>query len=251
VQWVGGARLYVTADHRYLGNVAQSTWPPPSAQTALESMASCLHRSTDLRGLIGIDYLHHSHVWPLEINPRPTASVEVLAEHLGRNLFVQHLIACDAGELVSPAAVADRVSQLRPPSPVVAKRVLYNGPHSLLITAAGFEFLHASTTYRPLQESWRAWAVPATVDAGPAANAVANTGSDLPLEVRLADIPWPQTVIPPHEPICTLLARVATGQIPASSSAEAAVETWRLLEQLEYLVLRSLRQPTSASDELP
>lgn len=245
VHWVGGSRLHVTADHRYLGNVADSAWPPPVDRSALESIACCLYQSTDLRGLFGIDYVRNPDVWPLEINPRPTASVEVLAEHLGRNLYWEHLGACEAWEPPFPPTTADGV---RPPGPgcaVVAKRILYNGTAPLLITPAGFDRLRASQAYRSVPEWLEAW--PSPPDASHLATVAAG---DLALQIRVADIPWPQSIIPPREPICTLLARSDAGQVPPSSCAESATATWRLLEQLESLVLMSLRLPTSASDEL-
>lgn len=234
VQWVGGSRLHVTADHRYLGNVADAAWPPPVDQFALESIAYCLHQATDLRGLFGIDYVRNPRVWPLEINPRPTASVEVVAEHLGRNLYWEHLWACDpwAG---TPPPTTHAVTPTQDPGPaVVAKRILYNGPLPLLITPAGFERLRASQSYRSVPEWLEAWS---------RGTVAAATPSTLDIEARVADIPWPQSIIPPQEPICTLLARVTADQVLSSSCAAASSATWRLLEQLEPLVLASLRAP--------
>ncbi len=246
VQWVGGSRLHVTADHRYLGNVADSAWPPPVDRAALESIAYCLHQATDLRGLFGIDYVRNPHVWPLEINPRPTASVEVLAEHLGRNLYWEHLGACEAWESQSPLTTADGMRPQGPGCAVVAKRILYNGTAPLLITPAGFERLRASQAYRSVPEWLETWSSPPD-----ASHRAVVAPGDLALQIRVADIPWPQSIIPPREPICTLLARVTADQVLSSSCADSATATWRLLEQLEMLVLATLRSPRSASDELP
>lgn len=242
VHWVGGSRLHVTADHRYLGNVADSAWPPTVDRSALESIARCLHQSTNLRGLFGIDYVRNPCVWPLEINPRPTASVEVVAEHLGRNLYLEHLWACEARAGTPPPTPNTETPTQDPGPAVVAKRILYNGTAPLLITPAGFERLRASQAYRLVSEWLEAWSRPTVAAATP---------EKLDIEVRLADIPWPQSIIPPQEPICTLLARVAADQVLSSSCAAGATATWRLLEQLERWVLTSLRPPTSASDELP
>lgn len=55
-----------------------------------------LVRETGLVGLNGLDFLVHRHRWSvLEVNPRPTATVELYDPDSPRGLFDWHLAACD------------------------------------------------------------------------------------------------------------------------------------------------------------
>lgn len=276
VHWVGGSRLYVTPEHRYLGNVASMDGLEPPERATLETMIAAVHQRTALRGLIGIDYMRNAQVWPLEINPRPTASVEVVADLLGRNLYWEHVLACQANE-PWPAEVAhpadgNPVSEspsgsiTSPPSPlpsVVAKRVVYNGSEPLTISPSGFDRLRVSQAYRPIDAWLGTWT---TLEANTNAfrfglnPALSGTAS---ICLRLADIPWPNSQVPPHEPICTLLAQVTTadagsniaassitpaaGATPVTATTVAAGETltreiWALLAQLETRIVAGLRR---------
>jgi predicted ATP-grasp superfamily ATP-dependent carboligase len=55
----------------------------------------CLASSFRLVGLVGVDFVvSDSGLFVIEVNPRYTASVEVLEQALGRSLLTDHLIAC-------------------------------------------------------------------------------------------------------------------------------------------------------------
>jgi predicted ATP-grasp superfamily ATP-dependent carboligase len=60
-----------------------------------------------LRGLVGIDFiLRNQHPWLVEINPRYTASVEVLELALGRSLLADHCRVFDPDGPFRPVASA-------------------------------------------------------------------------------------------------------------------------------------------------
>jgi uncharacterized protein len=97
---LGGARF------RYGGNIAgpAEALLPRAALESLERAASLLTVRFGLTGLFGIDYiLRDGEPWLLEVNPRYTASMELLEELSGRNLFDLHLAAIRTGSLPSPA----------------------------------------------------------------------------------------------------------------------------------------------------
>jgi predicted ATP-grasp superfamily ATP-dependent carboligase len=68
------------------------------------AICSCLASAFALRGLFGIDLVWDGErAWTIEVNPRPTASLEVMQED---GLFAAHLQAC-AGELPRIGAERD------------------------------------------------------------------------------------------------------------------------------------------------
>ena len=71
-------------------------WPISSRhREAVVALGQALASSFDLVGLFGVDYiLRHEEPWIVEVNPRYTASVEVLELAQGRSLVVEHLRAC-------------------------------------------------------------------------------------------------------------------------------------------------------------
>src|SRR5205085_3950144 len=63
---------------RYCGSVGPVR-PEPSLGQSLERLGSALARRCGLRGLFGVDgVVRDGAFWPVEVNPRYTASVEVL-----------------------------------------------------------------------------------------------------------------------------------------------------------------------------
>ena len=68
----------------------------------LESLGEALRLRFGLRGLVGADLMVDSdRVWVLEVNPRYTASVEVLERALGRSAIGAH-VACFTGDPIEP-----------------------------------------------------------------------------------------------------------------------------------------------------
>jgi predicted ATP-grasp superfamily ATP-dependent carboligase len=69
-------------------------------RAALADLGTRLAAQFQLRGLFGVDAMVNSRgVWPLEVNPRYTASVEVLERALGLNMIRLHVEACLSGRL--------------------------------------------------------------------------------------------------------------------------------------------------------
>lgn len=66
----------------------------------LKRLADELVRRFGLAGLWNVDFIRtESVLWPLEVNPRYSASVEVLERLSGRGLLGEHVAACEAGAL--------------------------------------------------------------------------------------------------------------------------------------------------------
>jgi predicted ATP-grasp superfamily ATP-dependent carboligase len=83
---------------RYAGNIAgpMDAMLPPEALRLLERAASRITARFELRGLNGIDYvLTDRGPVVLEVNPRFTASMEILEECLGESFIDRHLEALD------------------------------------------------------------------------------------------------------------------------------------------------------------
>lgn len=93
---------------RYSGSIGP--WPVSSAITeSFARIGSCLAESFGLRGLFGVDAIVENEiVWPVEVNPRYTASIEVLERALGFHAVGMHVDACRHARL--PAADAGPVT---------------------------------------------------------------------------------------------------------------------------------------------
>ncbi len=180
VEWLGASRqlIHFESTHApipfaYCGSVG----PIDRAETVasisasvrftLTRIAETVTRTASLRGLFSIDFLLNGDgVWPTEINPRYTASVEVLELANGRALLPTRN---GHGE---NAPRQDRLTlEEGAVRPFVAKLILY----------AAHRFTAPDLT--PLLHRASPWQTP-----------------------LLADIPAPGTVIEPEWPICTVLA---------------------------------------------
>lgn len=83
---------------RYGGLAAPADLPRGLAN-AIESAARRIAMQLKLRGLNGVDFIVRDDAfWVIEVNPRPTASLELFETICGTSLFDLHVRAC-AGEL--------------------------------------------------------------------------------------------------------------------------------------------------------
>ena len=66
----------------------------------LKRLGDTLTHEAQLRGMFGIDFVLADEIsWLVEVNPRYTASVEVLERTLGRSLVAEHVLACDGSAM--------------------------------------------------------------------------------------------------------------------------------------------------------
>jgi predicted ATP-grasp superfamily ATP-dependent carboligase len=92
-QWQSGAREGLP--YLYGGAVGHISLPPV-VEADLRTRLDDLVTATGLLGLNGIDFLLHEDSWStLEINPRPTATMELYDADYDRGLFDAHLRACE------------------------------------------------------------------------------------------------------------------------------------------------------------
>ena len=84
----------------------------------LQRLGDTLTREAQLRGLFGIDYIFADDVpWLVELNPRYTASVEVLEQAFGRALLAEHATACGHRAVT--------VRERPAPSHIIGKQIVY------------------------------------------------------------------------------------------------------------------------------
>ena len=97
-----GARAFGARGHRWCGNVVPPRLPAVEREALLsQARAICSHLAAAfaLRGLFGVDLIWDGErAWTIEVNPRPTASLEAIESAHGVGVFDAHLRAC-AGEL--------------------------------------------------------------------------------------------------------------------------------------------------------
>jgi predicted ATP-grasp superfamily ATP-dependent carboligase len=123
-----------------------------------------------LVGWFGVDFILKDGIpWPVEVNPRYTAAVEVYELALGRSLLNDHRRACGAAGDSLPSSQPGR----NPHGPrIIGKLILY-APRTLTVPEIALDD----------SGSRDGFAVPA-----------------------IADIPWPGTCFEAGEPVMTLYA---------------------------------------------
>ena len=95
--WTGRAG----ADFRYCGSVGPVVLSR-SAEKELMRIGELLAHEFHLIGLVGVDFvLNSAGVWPVEVNPRLTASVEVIERACGLHAIRMHAAACEQRRLPS------------------------------------------------------------------------------------------------------------------------------------------------------
>jgi uncharacterized protein len=143
---------------------------PDDLRRSFERLGAALAAAFDLTGLFGIDVIEDAagDVHVLEVNPRPTASLELVERATGWSVAAAHLAACGWGDEPAGGAAADGVW---------AKAIAYAPPNA---TAA-----RVTDTLARLAERWMA------ADGLPA----------------VADVPQPDEPPVPGAPLVTVFAR--------------------------------------------
>jgi predicted ATP-grasp superfamily ATP-dependent carboligase len=94
-----GQRAFGVGGYRWCGNIVPPRLPAGERAALLDrarAICSCLAGAFGLRGLFGVDLVWDGdRAWTIEVNPRPTASLEAIR---GIDAFGAHLQGC-AGEL--------------------------------------------------------------------------------------------------------------------------------------------------------
>jgi predicted ATP-grasp superfamily ATP-dependent carboligase len=92
-----------------------------AAERRIATLGRALAHEFRLIGLFGVDFiLKDGHPWPVEVNPRLTASVEVLELALGRPSLAEHRRACDPTAPPAPIVPAEGIR-----SRVVGKAIVF------------------------------------------------------------------------------------------------------------------------------
>jgi predicted ATP-grasp superfamily ATP-dependent carboligase len=100
-----GERAFGVRGYRWCGNVVPPRLPADERDALLgqaRAICSRLAAAFGLRGLFGVDVIWDgARAWTLEVNPRPTASLEAIEAAYGIGVFAAHLHGC-AGTLPVP-----------------------------------------------------------------------------------------------------------------------------------------------------
>jgi len=98
-RWAGASGFH------YLGSVGPQALNAP-LETELQRLGEMLSAEFPLRGIFGVDFiLNGEGAWPIEVNPRYTASVEILERASGLRAIHHHALACRESLLPTPADI--------------------------------------------------------------------------------------------------------------------------------------------------
>jgi uncharacterized protein len=108
-----GQRTFGVSGYRWCGNIVPPRLPAGERDALLRQarvICSCLAGAFALRGFFGVDFMWDGErAWTVEVNPRPTASLEVIEAASGVGVFGAHLRGC-AGELPRVETVCSRAA---------------------------------------------------------------------------------------------------------------------------------------------
>jgi uncharacterized protein len=105
-----GRRAFGVRGYRWCGNLVPPRLPAADLLGQARAICSRLARAFELRGLFGVDFVWDGErAWTLEVNPRPTASLEAVEAAYGVGAFAAHLRGC-AGELPHGEATPSRAA---------------------------------------------------------------------------------------------------------------------------------------------
>jgi predicted ATP-grasp superfamily ATP-dependent carboligase len=120
-QLVGQSFLHAAPFH-YCGSIGPLL-PPEDLRRQLERLGDVLAARCGLRGLFGVDgVLRGGAFWPVEINPRYTASVEVLEHARGLRALAEHAHVFIHGAL---APAKPQAAPLPSPGSFIGKAILF------------------------------------------------------------------------------------------------------------------------------
>jgi uncharacterized protein len=168
----------------------------PAVVAEVRAICALLTQEFRLVGLNGLDFVFHDgRVWPLEVNPRYSASMELIEWAARTSLFAWHVQAALTGHLPG----ASDLKALAPASPA-------KGPHEMDTGQGcyGKAILYAEQDCRA--PDTRRWT-----------------------ERLIRDVPFPGDEIAAGEPICTILAR---GASPAACYAALVAQAAALKGEL-------------------
>jgi hypothetical protein len=94
-----GRRVFGATGFRYCGNLLPPRLEPAQVKRLLVELQALVNYLTDvfnLRGLNGLDFVwHRDRVWTLEVNPRPSASLELIDRAYDLRVFEAHVRSCN------------------------------------------------------------------------------------------------------------------------------------------------------------
>ncbi len=90
-----GRRAFGATGFRYCGNLLPPRLTPDELAVLLPELQTLVIHLTQvfaLRGLNGLDFVwHNGHIWTIEVNPRPSASLELIDIAYGIRVFDAHV----------------------------------------------------------------------------------------------------------------------------------------------------------------
>lgn len=114
---LSGDSAFGATGFAYCGSILEPHHPELFANAC--ALAAIITREFALRGVCGVDFIARGTTpYAIEVNPRPTASMELVERATGRSIWLAHVAGCSAALASSPAIE-------RAPAVAHGKAVLY------------------------------------------------------------------------------------------------------------------------------
>lgn len=138
-------------DFQYAGSIGPWSVDEKTFDTIC-AIGNVLAERFELVGLFGVDFmLDGSHVWTLEVNPRYTASVEIVERVHGVSAIADHVAACVRGELPEQVASSrgQAGAQLKPSTIAAAGKAVLYARDNITISASFADWSLAQALEQP------------------------------------------------------------------------------------------------------
>ena len=118
-----------------------------------DAVGRLLATASGLRGVVGVDAVadRAGRLTVIEVNPRPTASLELIERRTGRSLAGEHLRACGF-----PCPIQKLLAGIDPASTTCWAKAILRAPHALTVDQRWLEKLAFHTTGWCQQDGWSA-----------------------------------------------------------------------------------------------
>ena len=196
-QWIG----IPAAPFAYRGSIGPCPIPPDLAER-LRALGDRLVDAFGLVGWFGVDFVLRGGIpWPVEINPRYTASLEIHELASGRSLLAEHRWRCEGNlnhlarswEGEPPGEPRRNPARTEPRPPGITQGHLGPNPDSEALELACSRAIAKCVIYAP-----RRLVMPEGIHL--------DGAGDLFAVPSIADVPSAGTIVEPGEPIMTVFA---------------------------------------------
>lgn len=123
---LSGDPAFGASGFAYCGSILEAHQPALFANAC--ELAAMIAREFELRGVCGVDFIARGAIpYAIEVNPRPTASMELVERATGSSIWLAHVAGCTAALAGSPGIAGQALSLAHGKAVLYARRSVVLG----------------------------------------------------------------------------------------------------------------------------